>query len=436
MRKIVSILVMVFLICQSGMGQEYQDLILKGVNVIDGRNNLLPNRDVVIRNSIITEIIESGSGYIPDSVMVLDLKGKFVLPGLIESHTHFGMRERFESTELTEQEFRRWIYSGVTAVREMGGDARLSSYDNRLIARNEMPGPDIYFAATLGGPDMMRKDLRQIGATQGIGVKKAPWVQTITNDMDIANSIAQVKGTQATGIKMYAGIHADLIKRLTDEAHKQGLKSWSHLTVFPDRPLEVVKAGVDVVTHTWGAFWQDPNVDPSRRIPFTHTSFENARDAIFPSNMEKVNVGEPEIQLLFEEMVNRNTIWDVTYSIAIGNLKIREVYADFLRSASDKGVKFSTGTDWFNDISEPFPSLYEEIEALVNDGILTEMQVIEAATFTGARTIGIEDTHGSVEVGKVANMIVLNASPLDDISALKSIMLTIKKGQLYWRKDY
>ena len=416
----------------SAQDNEYS--ILKGVNIIDGRNNMLNNMDLRLKGSKIISIYKSKKVAYPDSIKVLDLTGKFLIPGLIDTHVHLGQLDIFTSPDRARKEFRKWLYSGVTAVREMNGDARLIAYEKRLIAINQIPGPDIYYSANFGGPDMMKKDQRVKRATMGVGVENASWVQIAHDKMDPPIIIAMAKSTGVQGIKMYAGIDALNIKRLTDEAHKQGLKSWSHFTVFPDRPLEVVKAGVDVVSHVWGAFWQDPDVDPSLRIPFTHTSFKNARSAIFPPDLSVLNADDKEILLLFDEMIRRKTIWDVTY--AVSNLKTRNLYKSYLIEASKKGVMMCTGTDRVNDISEPFPSVYDEILALVSDGILTNEQAIEAATYNGALAIGIEDNYGSIEVEKVANMVVLENNPLEDIKALKSIVLTIKNGMVYRRKDF
>ncbi len=416
----------------SAQDNEYS--ILKGVNIIDGRNNMLNNMDLRLKGSKIISIYKSKKVAYPDSIKVLDLTGKFLIPGLIDTHVHLGQLDIFTSPDRARKEFRKWLYSGVTAVREMNGDARLIAYEKRLIAINQIPGPDIYYSANFGGPDMIKKDQRVKRATMGVGVENASWVQIANDKMDPPIIIAMAKSTGVQGIKMYAGIDALNIKRLTDEAHKQGLKSWSHFTVFPDRPLEVVKAGVDVVSHVWGAFWQDPDVDPSLRIPFTHTSFKNARSAIFPPDLSVLNADDKEILLLFDEMIRRKTIWDVTY--AVSNLKTRNLYKSYLIEASKKGVMMCTGTDRVNDISEPFPSVYDEILALVSDGILTNEQAIEAATYNGALAIGIEDNYGSIEVEKVANMVVLENNPLEDIKALKSIVLTIKNGMVYRRKDF
>ncbi len=430
----INFLLLILLIQLPSLAQDNEYSIIKGVIIIDGRNNVLNNMDIQLKGSKIISIYNSKKVAYPDSIKVLDLTGKFLIPGLIDTHVHLGQMDIFNSPDRARKEFRKWLYSGVTAVREMNGDARLIAYEKRLIAINQIPGPDIYYSANFGGPDMMKKDQRVKRATMGVGVENASWVQIAHDKMDPPIIIAMAKSTGVQGIKMYAGIDALNIKRLTDEAHKQGLKSWSHFTVFPDRPLEVVKAGVDVVSHVWGAFWQDPDVDPSLRVPFTHTSFKDARTAIFPTDLSVLNANDKEISLLFDEMVRRKTIWDVTY--AIPNPKTRNLYKLYLIEASKKGVLMCTGTDWVHDISEPFPSVYDEIIALVGDGILSNEQAIEAATYNGALAIGIETNYGSIEEGKVANMVVLNNNPLEDIKALKSIVLTIKNGMIYRRKDF
>ena len=427
-------LLLILLIHLPLLAQINNNTVLKGVNIIDGKNNLLDNMDVRIEGSKIVSISESKQIAYPDSINVLDLTGKYIIPGLIDSHVHLGQFRIFDSPDRTRKEFRKWLYSGVTTVRDMSGDARLIAYEKRLIALNRIPGPDIYYSANFGAPEMKEKDQRIKRNSMGVDLENAFWFQTANEEMGVPLSIARAKGTGAQGIKMYAGINADVIKRLTDEAHRQGLKSWSHFTVFPDRPIEVVKAGVDVVSHVWGAFWQDPDADPSLKVPFVHTSFRNARKAIFPPDLSVLNAEDQEVSLLFDEMVKRKVLWDVTY--ATKNPQTRELYKSYLIEASKKGVKMSTGTDKFNDISNQFPSLFDEIKALVNDGILSNEQAIEAATFNGALVIGIEETHGSIEEGKIANIVVLNNNPLEDIKALESIILTIKNGIVYKRKDF
>lgn len=418
------------------LNAQSKSVALIGGNVWSTENRFISNQTILIEKGIIKEIFETGSKSLKDSVRVIELKDYYIIPGLIDTHVHMGMGNRAlpRSPDTARMEFKRWIYSGVTSVRDMGGDARLLAYENRMIFRNEIPGPEIYFSSTFGGDDMMNKDMRMKTITQGVKQEEAGWAQIATPGMNVQQSVIMAKGSLVSGIKFYAGIDAELIKEITEEAHKQGLKSWSHLTVFPDRPIKVIEAGVDVVSHVWGAFWQDNDVDPTKRIPFTHTSFNDARTAIFPTDLSNLNTYSPELKILLDEMVKRKVVWDINYSVS--NPEMHDLYKAYALTANKAGVMFSTGTDYYNDITEPYPTVFKEIEQLVLDGILTPAKALEAATINGAKAIGIEETHGTLEKGKVGNLLVLRKNPLEDIKSIREIEFTMKKGDIYYRKDY
>ena len=416
-----------------GIAQNNQSHALIGVDVFNGTSNDLKNITIIIEEGIIKDIFKTGSKTISDSINRLEYPGYYVIPGLIDTHVHMGMKALSKSPEPSRREFRRWLYSGVTAVRDMGGDARKLAQENQLIKENKQAGPDLYFSATVGSSDMIAKDMRLKRVTQGIGIANAGYVMEAKDDMDIQKSVTLAVNNEVSGLKFYAGINAKLIKNITAEAHSQGLKSWAHFTVFPDRPIEIVRSGVDVVSHVWGAFWQDEDVDPSEKIPFTHTDFKNARSATFPKDMSVLNTDSPELLLLFSEMKKKGVIWDLTY--VIPNPETQKVYKKYALAASQAGVTFSTGTDYFNDIAESFPSLFKEIETLVADGILNPRQAILASTLNGAKVIGIEKTHGTIEIGKFANLVLLKKNPIENISNLREIEFTMKNGILYKREN-
>ena len=407
---------------------------LIGVEIFNGKSDDLKGMTILIEDGIIKDIFKTGSKIISDSINKIDLTGYYVIPGLIDTHVHLGMKGISKSTDASRKEFKKWIYSGVTTVRDMGGDARVLTLENQLIKDDKQPGPDIYFSATVGSSDMIAKDLRLKRVTQGIGIDKAGYVIEAKKNMDINANVSKAVQSKVTGLKFYAGINSDLMKTLTTEAHNQGLKSWAHFTVFPDRPIDVVKAGVDVVSHVWGAFWQDTDVDPSERVPFTHTDFKNARSAVFPEDMSALNTDSPELQLLFNEMQKRGVIWDLTY--VVPNPEVQKIYKKYALAASQAGVEFSTGTDYFNDITESYPALFKEIESLVIDGILDSRQVLLSATLNGAKAIGIEKTHGTIEEGKIANLVVLKKNPIENITNIREIELTMKNGIIYNRINY
>lgn len=429
--KLFSLLLCIF--TSFGLAQNSQTHAIIGVDIFNGNSDDLTDMTLLIEEGIIKDIFKTGSKTISDSVNRLEYPGYYVIPGLIDTHVHMGMKGLSKSPEASRKEFKKWLYSGVTAVRDMGGDGRKLAQENQLIKENKQPGPDLYFSATVGSSDMIAKDMRLKRVTQGIGIANAAYVLEAKDDMDIQKNVTMAVNSEVTGLKFYAGINAKLIKAITAEGHSQGLKSWAHFTVFPDRPLEVVRSGVDVVSHVWGAFWQDEDVDPSEKVPFTHTDFKNARSATFPKDMSLLNTDSPELLLLFNEMKQRDVIWDLTY--VIPNQETQKIYKKYTLAASKAGVTFSTGTDYFNEINESFPSLYKEIETLVADGILNPRQALLAATLNGAKVIGIENTHGSIEIGKVANLVLLKKNPVENISNIREIEFTMKNGMLYKRSN-
>lgn len=407
---------------------------LIGVEIFNGESNDLKGMTILVSDGLITDIYKDGSKPISDSINRIYLEGHYIIPGLIDTHVHMGQKRMSVSREAARKEFRRWIYSGVTSVRDMGGDVRALRHENQMIRKRMQPGPEIYFSATVGSSDQIAKDLRLKRTTQGIGIEKSGYVIEAKTNLDVAEKVAMAAKNQVSGLKFYAGVNSDLIRKITDEAHRQGLKSWAHFTVFPDRPIEVVRAGVDVVSHVWGAFWQDSDVNPAERIPFTHTDFKNARSSIFPDDMSVLNTDSPELELLFKEMRERKVIWDLTY--AVPNPETRKIYKKYVITAAKAGVNFSTGTDRFNEIKEPFPEIFNEIESLVTDGILDTREALLAATLHGAKAIGIENTHGAIEKGKIANLVVLKNSPIEDIGNVRTIEFTMKNGIIYHRKNY
>jgi imidazolonepropionase-like amidohydrolase len=407
---------------------------LVGVTVFGGTAADRENQTIVIESGRIADVFPTGSRALPDSIPQIALSGHVVTPGLIDSHVHLGQLQLSNSPEASRREFRRWIYAGVTSVRDMGGDARALAVEDGRNRSNVQPGPEIYWSATVASPDMAAKDMRLRATTQGIGVDSAGYVIVARPDADVVQQVQRAVASGATGLKFYAGVPLARIQALAGEAKRQGLRTWAHLTVFPDRPLKVIRAGVEGVSHVWGAFWQDPDVDPSAKVPFTDTDFAGARTAVFPEDVRVLNADGPEVTELFAEMARRGVIWDMTYRVA--DSQAQQLYRPFALAGKQAGVAFSTGTDYHLPPSEPFPSVYREMYQLVDDGIASPREVIVASTWNGAKAIGIEATHGSIEVGKVANLVVFARNPAVDIRNLESIVLTVRDGVLFQRSEY
>jgi hypothetical protein len=341
------------------------------------------------------------------------------------------MRRFKESPEAMHDELERMLLGGVVAIRDMAGDARVLAATRRDVLAGERLGPDIYNSAVFGGPEFAARDPRMARSSIGYRPGESPWAQAVTPDSDLPRAIARADGAQVSALKLYLGFEPELIGRLAEEAHRQGLRVWAHATVFPSRPLEVVRAGVDVISHACGIAWQDADLDP---VPYAGANVRQ-RPTFDPA---LVDPNSPEMDELFAEMVRRGTVFDPTLSNHAQSGDDRygcttELMAALTRAAHRKGVALSTGTDWFSPLEDPAPTVLHEIEALVQHEVLTPQEALTAATLHGARALGREQDYGTVEPGKLASLVVLRGDPTQDVSALREVMAVVQRGKVHWR---
>jgi imidazolonepropionase-like amidohydrolase len=268
--------------------------------------------------------------------------------------------------------------------------------------------------------------LSSIGYEPGM----APWAQAVAIHTDIKRAVAMAVGTGATGLKLYADLDTGLVRSLVDEAHEQGLKAWAHGTVFPTGPLEAIRLGVDGLSHVCFIFWglQDRvGATMSERRPF---------------DAEAVDLSADPYPTLFREMVDRGIVLDATARNASLNPGAAaagcgpELLRETLLAARRAGVRISTGTDYSISDGEPDPTLFTEIEYLVEKGVLSPLEAITAATLNGATAIGIEKSYGTVQSGKIADLVILASDPSADIAALQDVKSVVKSGKMYDRQEY
>ena len=361
----------------------------------------------------------------------VDLSGRFLVPGYIDSHQHLATPP--DRTE-AEMRLKRDVYSGITATRDMADDLRQVGDLARAAQVGEIASPDIYYAALMAGPsffDDPRTSVAALGATPG----KVPWMQAIGDGTDLPLAVAMARGTYATAAKIYANLLGRTVAAITREAHRQGMKVWAHGMVFPATPLEVVDAGVDTVSHTCYLAYQAMGTRPDsyqHRIPIDASLFEH---------------DNPVLTSLFSDMRRRGTILDATMhvyrEVEAGAKKAGKqplctvaLAARLTNQAYRSGVAISTRTDGDTPPGDPLPSMFDEFALLGGPAGMKPADVLRAATLTGARAAGQEKNMGSIEPGKLANMVVLSANPLADARNLRSIVMTVKRGRQYVRAGY
>lgn len=420
---------------QPARGPEASSSALVDVVIVDpGRAFEQDGMTVLIEGETIRDVFPTGSRTIPPGTEIHDMEGRFLLPGLIDSHTHLTAMFHRKSPQWMREVLERMYYGGIVAMRDMAGDARLVAHIADLAAAGEMPAPEIYHSAVFGSPHFMQTDPRNARAGRGHPPGSAAWAQAVTTETDLPRAVTRAAALGVTGVKIYLGLTPELLRELTNEAHRQGLKVWAHSTVYPTRPLEVVRAGVDSISHACGLAWQDPRLDPSR---FTEISILN-RPRFDP---ELVDPEGAEMTALFEEMVRRGTILDATLSAHAASGDDRfgctsELTAALARAARRAGVTFVAGTDYEAPRGDPYPSLLSELDLLVDQDVLTPREAIVAATATAARLLGLENRFGSIEPGRVASLVLLEDDPREGIGALRTVTHVVHRGRLSPRSAY
>jgi imidazolonepropionase-like amidohydrolase len=400
-------------------------LALTHATIIDGTG--APPRSamtIVMRGGRIAALFPDGAQPLPPDATERSAAGKFVLPGLIDAHVHNATNPSGEDGRArVEQRLRNALLGGVVAVRDMGGDGRALADLQRAANAGDIVSPDIHYSAIIAGPSFF-VDPRVLASSVGYAPGTAPFARAVTDTTDMRQVIAEARGSGATAVKMYAALDAPTAKRVAAEATRQGLHVWAHLALFPARPSEVVAAGVEVVSHSPFAIWE-----AAPRMP-EYGQRSQIDMSVTPDN--------PTIRRLFAMMRERGTILDATLWVihAPANapdtsiVKRRERLAiEFTRAAHAAGIRIAAGTDDMGaDSAGALPNIHYEMELLVRAG-LTPMEAIVAATQTNAIATGFERDHGTIAVGKAADLLVLDADPSADIRNTTRIAYVVRRGR-------
>jgi imidazolonepropionase-like amidohydrolase len=401
------------------------NIALTGVTIIDaGHHTPLSNQTVLIKNNMISNVFKDDSIEIPRSFNILRMEGKYLLPGLIDTHVHMATDPSGEDNRAhTLDVLQRMLYSGITSVRDMAGDARTLAGLSRDALTGDITSPDIYYSALMAGPVFFR-DPRTVSTTKGAVAGKMPYMLAVTDSTNMVLAVAEAKGTGASGIKLYANLSASLVYKIVAEAKKQGMIVWGHAWLNDAKPSDLVKAGVSSISHAPLLLHDKLDSIPSSWKNGLHTNqFWN--DSI------------PDLTSLFLLMKAHNTIFDATMAVykkwAKENPSIQynyEIEKRVTARAYKAGVKICAGTD---DDQEGF--VQNEIHLLVNDAGFTPIDAIIAATLYGAEALHIESTHGTIESNKIADLIVLDKNPLEDIDNIKSVYLVLKGGRIFMKHN-
>jgi len=399
----------------------FSNYALTNVTIIDANHKTpLPHQTVLITNNIISNIFTDATRPIPDSFYIFKLNGKYLLPGLIDAHVHMatdpsGVDNRMHTLDVLQ----RMLYSGITAVRDMAGDARTLAGLSRDARTGDIVSPDIYYSALMAGPRFF-SDPRSAAATQGGIAGKMPYMLGVTDSTNMELAIAEAKGTGATGIKLYANLSAPLVNKIVTEANKQHIIVWGHAWLQDANPSDLVMAGVNTISHAPLIIHDKMDTIPAA---WKHT----LHDSSFWNSVT------PDFSSLFQLMKQHHTILDATLLTykkwAEDDTSMRydyELAKRITTQAYKAGVIIDAGTD---DDQEEF--VQKEIAVLVKDAGFAPVDAIIAATLNNARVLHIDKTCGTVSINKTANLLITDKNPLEDIENINSVNMVIKNGAIF-----
>ncbi len=407
-------------------------LALVHATVVDGTGApARPATTLVVEKGRIATIFPDGAGKIPQGARIRDLSGKFVVPGLIDAHVH--LTGAAESVAGYRELLGALLAKGVTTVRDMAGDDRLLGDLARQTASGDLPGPDIFYAALLSGPSFFAEDPRAQAASAGLVLGEAPYMLAVTARSDVPLTIAEARGTGATGVKLYANLPASLVKALGVEAHRQGMLVWTHATVFPAKPSDAVAAGADTLSHSAYLVWE-----AAARVPEDYRM--RAR-----GDFAHLRPDDPRLIALLDRMHEQGTILDATLFPFVEEARetpgrvgaglVDWSYA-VTRLARERGVLVDAGSDSSGlpqdehgkIVADAVPNVEQEMAELVSHCGWTTLEAIRSATEIGAMTVGRAADRGTLTPGKRADLVVLAADPTADLANLRKVEWVMKDG--------
>ncbi len=366
----------------------YGDVVaITGARVIDGTGAAPRAATVLIDNGRISAVGEEVR--IPAGAAVVDARGKTLLPGLFDVHTHLlasGGAKDLDWGKI----LKLYLANGITTVADMSTYPEQFEPMRALIAQG-LPAPRVLMAGRFSTPGGH-------GAEGGRGDFHTQIVQT---PREAREAVRRFAAYQPDLLKVFTdgwryGTDTDMtsmdeetLTALVDEAHKFGLKVVSH-TVSKEKAKLAARAGVDIVNHGIGD--ADLDAEAVRLMAGHHTGY-----------VQTLAVYEPKTAKVVEARKRR---W--AHLLANGPL------------ARNGGVLLGAGTDAGMPGTPHGSSSLHELELMVQGG-LNPLEAISAATLNSARLLGVDSERGSITEGKLADLVLISGDPAADITDIRKV---------------
>jgi imidazolonepropionase-like amidohydrolase len=427
---------------------------ITGATVVDAAHPApIPDAIVLIDGERITAVGPRSEVKIPAGATIVDASGKWLVPGLIDAHVHFfqsgGLYTRPDAIDLRATRsyadelawikrrlpstFVRYLASGVTSVVDVGGpmwnfEVRQLASANELAPRVAVAGP---LVSTWQPPQLACPD--------------PPIIECHTPDE--ARTLVKKELEHEPDLVKIWFIHragedlakqSELVRAAIDESHAAAVRVAVHATQL-EVARAAVEAGCDVLVHSV----DDKKVDDAfvqllldHDVLYTttlvvHEGYDEVLGQSVDLNDVEKSWGDPEVIATWADLAklpegkdrparprsptNPNMLWN-------------------LKRLQDAGVVIAAGTDAGNIGTLHGPSLHREFE-LMRDGGLTPLEILRAATVGSAKVMGRDKDLGTIEPGKLADLLVLTADPTKDVVNLRRIERVIRGGRVHTQAD-
>jgi imidazolonepropionase-like amidohydrolase len=404
--------------------------VIKGGLLIDGTGNgPIPNSAIVIEGNTIKAIGPMSQIMIPSGATVIDASGKIILPGLIDMHVHY--------RDWMDQLF---ISHGVTTVRDLGNTLDYILEARKRSHKEGVKKPRIYTSGPFldGSPPVF-----------GMSFGKQLSYPLTTQEEAKSAALGLIK-SKVDCIKTQQKLTLPLLKAIMEVAKKENIPVIVHLG---DSKLGNIKAseaimlgikgiehgsGINFVTASRLELEKISDMIVSHSVYVTPTLFMEGQ---FSKMLDAEMKNDPLLKQVpsyvfsfWESTFGLTTWWTEKHSASHRTiLKKRQEFVSILIKKGGATL-IVAGTDVPVPYVFPGVSLHKEMELLVSSG-LTPMQTIMAATKNAADLLGHGDRLGTLEAGKIADLQILSANPLENISNLVSVDMVLRDGKTIWAKQ-
>lgn len=458
MRILYFLLPFIFLISSCSPDKKEQfHLVVQNGNVIDLETGNITKQTIFISDGRIKKISNSNEENLFEAKQTIDATGKFILPGFWDNHMHF--RGGDSLIKANKNFLNLFIANGITTVRDAGGDLTNSILDwRKQIAEGSLVVPKIFTS----GPKI-----------DGVAATWAGSLE-VENEIDVNNALDILQRIPSDYVKLYdSKISGENYIKVIVEAEKRGLITSGHMP-FTVTLNETIDAGIDAIEHLYYimkgcsanekeitqkledgeiGFWQAMPLLMSTysdsTAQNTFASLKNSNVYVVPtlhigktlSYLDEVDHSNDEYLKYMSEGIIKTYEGRIQRALTTSKKAIKDrkdldaFFGKLTKSLNDAGVGLLTGSDSgaFNSYTYPGISLHKEMEAMVANGI-SPLDALRASAYNGAKFLKQEKDYGSVAVNKVADLVLLDENPLENIENTQKIY-SVVKGRKTFSKE-